>query len=289
VSRVDRRRIVVIFHEQQNTAFVESHYAVCHLARFWRESGHDVVYAFGAARMVPADLAILHVDLSVVPDAYLRLAERYPVAINGGVADIRKSAISANLLRRGDAYSGRVIVKSDLNFAGLPERFAAGTAGRVVSRVRRLIARRRGARAGIPHFETPSDYRIYDRLADVPDACFAPGIAVEKFVPEMDGAHYCLRIFQFLGDRTSCVRITAADPIVKTDHKLSREPIDPHPAIVALRASLRFDFGKFDYVERDGEAILLDANKTPGHGPTLDTYAEQRLRRQAAGLDAYFA
>lgn len=38
---------------------------------------------------------------------------------------------------------------------------------------------------------------------------------------------------------------------------------EPPPAIRTRREEFRFDFGKFDYVMRDGEAVLFDANKTP--------------------------
>jgi len=31
----------------------------------------------------------------------------------------------------------------------------------------------------------------------------------------------------------------------------------------AMWARLGFDFGKFDYVVRDGQIVLLDANRTP--------------------------
>ena len=35
----------------------------------------------------------------------------------------------------------------------------------------------------------------------------------------------------------------------------------------AERERLGFDYGKFDFVVREGKAILLDANKTPGSPP----------------------
>ena len=36
--------------------------------------------------------------------------------------DISKSKISANILRRDDSHSGPVIIKTDLNSGGLPEK-----------------------------------------------------------------------------------------------------------------------------------------------------------------------
>jgi hypothetical protein len=73
-------------------------------------------------KLAPADILLIHVDLSVVPDEYLEFASRYPIALNKAAKDIRKSLISLNLVRAGDSYSGKVIVKTDLNYGGSPER-----------------------------------------------------------------------------------------------------------------------------------------------------------------------
>ncbi len=282
-----QRRIVVLFHERQTPRFVEAHYAVCHLARFWREAGHRVDYCFGARRFVPADLAVVHVDLSVVPAEYLELASRYPVAVNGAIADIRKSSFSRHLLAPGDAWDGPVIVKSDLNFAGWPEATFAPAQLGVRRRLERFASRALGFRPRPPLFRSAADYRICGRLADVPAAWFVPGVAVEKFLPEIENGRYCLRLYQFLGEESSSIRITAAGPVVKTDEKLSRGPVELHPDILARRRAMRCDYGKFDYVVHDGEAILLDVNKTPGHPPALDDYAEGRLRRLAPGIETF--
>jgi hypothetical protein len=40
---------------------------ITRFADSWREEGFDVRYLFGARRFVPADLVIVHVNLSVVP------------------------------------------------------------------------------------------------------------------------------------------------------------------------------------------------------------------------------
>ena len=70
---------------------------------------------------MPADLVLLHVNLSVVPDEYLELASRYPIVVNGKAKDIRKSTYSTLRVTRDDPYAGPVIVKSNLNYAGVPE------------------------------------------------------------------------------------------------------------------------------------------------------------------------
>jgi len=53
------------------------------------------------------------------------LAER-PAVVNGHLVDLSKRAVSRNLVRPGDAWPGPVIVKSDLNHGGVPERRAFG-------------------------------------------------------------------------------------------------------------------------------------------------------------------
>ncbi|MEZ6002120.1 hypothetical protein [Hyphomonas sp.] len=53
-----------------------------------------------------------------------------------------------------------------------------------------------------------------------------------------------------------------------------------------IREQMGFDYGKFDYVEHDGKAFLLDANKTPSYGHS-DTTDSPRVRSLAEGIEAY--
>ena len=96
-------------------------YLVDNFARFWREDGLEVVYLYGTDWFVPADLVLVHVDLSVVPESYIEFAARYPIVLNGRVRDIGKSAISGYLVHPGDDWDGPVIVKTDLNSGGYAE------------------------------------------------------------------------------------------------------------------------------------------------------------------------
>lgn len=265
-------------------------YGVSYMATYWREAGHDVTLVFGVKQFIPADLAILHVDLSVVPDEYLEFACRYPLVLNGTVKDVRKSTFSRHLLRADDSYDGRVIVKSDLNYAGLPERLLIERRSLFRIRLENVLRSFDSVRnRDRPlRLRTSNDYRIYESLRDVPPICFgSPGIVVEKFLPEVDRGLYCVRLYHFLGDRMTCVRIASKDPIVKLDNMVRRTVVEPHPEIVELRSALKFDYGKFDYVVRDGQAIPLDVNKTPGEGPTVNPESEARLRYRAAGLYSF--
>ena len=270
-----RRTIAILFHEAlRGRSF---NYVINHYADIWRAEGHAVIYLFGANEFVPADLIIVHVDLSVVPEEYLALARQYPLALNGQVRDIRKSTYSQLLVRTGERYDGPVIVKSDLNYAGVPERILGA-----------LPAPRDSP---TPVFRSPMDYQVYDHIQTVPPALLAaPDIVVEKFVPEMDGPLYCVRSLQFFGDRLTCVRLASPHPIVNYSTQVRVERVDPDPAIVTLRQAMHFDHGKFDYVVHDGQPLLLDANKTTGSGTVQATPGILASRRyRAAGIYSYFA
>jgi len=71
--------------------------------------------------------------------ACLGAVARYAVVVNGATADIRERRVSRQLVRRGDGFSGPVLVKSELSCAGAPERRLeqrAAAAGRPVARLR---------------------------------------------------------------------------------------------------------------------------------------------------------
>jgi hypothetical protein len=284
------RRLVVLFHARDEDRNLAS-YTVYHLAPFWREAGHDVRFLFGTRARPPADLCFVHVDLSVVPDDYLEFAAGYPASVNARVKDIRKSTFSQNLVAPGDPWPGPVIVKSDLNSAGRPERLIRES-GRIlrrefVQRTLRSWERLTGLR---PPFMTTRDYQIYDRLADVPRRLFRDRrIVVEKFLPEMDNGHYHTRIYQFLGDRSVSSRLVSTHPIVNVSSTIRVEEIAVHPDILAWRERLGLDYGKLDYVEVDGRAVLLDVNKTTGTVRAERSEDLQITRRhRAAGIESFF-
>jgi hypothetical protein len=282
-------RIAVLFHAGERHTDPAA-YVVHHLARYWREDGHEVDYLYGTRRFRPADLLLVHVNLSVVPAEYLRFAARYPRALNAGIADIRKTTISRYLVRPGDGWRGPVIVKSDLNYGGQPEERLGENWMEQRFPLWRRLARRAARLAGRPDLPGGwEDYEIYDRIEDVPPARLrSRHFVVERFRPEREQGLYHLRIYLFLGDRHSCSRLASEDPIVKAQNSVRVEPVEPHPAVVAWRESLGMDYGKLDYVVEGGEAVLLDANKTIGASPRMANADLAAVRRHLAeGLYAY--
>ena len=287
-----RRHIAILWHERDRHRDL-ARYAITHLAECWRADGHHVRSIFGTERFEAADIVVVHVDVSVVPARYLEFAARFPIALNGRVQDIRRTRFSRILVRRDEAYVGPVIVKSNANHAGAPERVRSSLALATLRwRLRRRLATfHHRPPDAVPIFATPLDYRIFDSAAQVPEAWFDNReLVVERFLPERVGEHYAVRNYQFLGDRWTCSRMLAADPIVNAYTQIGTEPVDVHPEIEALRQELGFDYGKFDYVMHDGRPVLLDANKTTGAAGlpfTPELLAARRYR--AEGLYSFFA
>ena len=98
--------VVILVHKHDT--FDDFSYFLHEIAEIWREKGLCVNVLHGPRPRVDADQAILHVDLTVVPDDYLTFVRPYPVVINGSVTDISKRLISGNLVCRGDGYQGPV-------------------------------------------------------------------------------------------------------------------------------------------------------------------------------------
>lgn len=114
------KKIAILVHETTGPADLKT-YRLFRCASIWQAMGFDVEVVRGPQRPQRADLLIPQVDLSVLPGDYRTILDAFPVVMNRRVLDIRKSAFSPNLLRRGDSYPGPVIVKTDANFGGIPE------------------------------------------------------------------------------------------------------------------------------------------------------------------------
>jgi hypothetical protein len=267
--------IVILEHALQR--HVDLPYMVKLFAGRWRERGHTVVVHHGAENPPPGDLAILHIDLTVVPKEYRALVACYPRVINGSVFDVSKSRISRDLVRPHTIWRGPVIVKTEANFGGKPEQLF------------RSIAAEKGERSNIPAGPVAEGYPIYDSMSAVPDMVWrTPGLIVEKFLPERDERGYYVRVWVFFGDRERSARWRAAAPIVKAGNLIERDAVDVPEEIRARRAELGFDFGKFDYVLHGERWVLLDVNRTPSAptGPALNPQVKAGLSALADGVEA---
>jgi hypothetical protein len=253
-------RIAVIHHANQTGNW----YLIGDFSRAFQAAGHQVVHLRGPYRRGEADVALLHVDLSVVPSEYLALAAHYPVLLNGGIPDIRKRTVSQARLLPTDAYDGPVIVKTDLNHGGVPERLLHAPPGREPRFVRGAI-----------------DYPIFPSLEAVPAAFrHNPALVIERFLPEREGASYCLRQAFFLGDRHLSWRVRSDQPIIRGDNIKEDAEIPTPPALLHYRMEIGLDYGKIDFVEHGGRIVVLDVNKTIGGAGT----APETVARLAPGI-----
>jgi hypothetical protein len=253
------KKVAVLTH--RNDKFESRSYFLALLLDCWKAAGVDVVVLRGTDQYVPADVLILHVDLTVTPEAYITFSRRYPLVINGSVLDISKRRISSHIIGQDDPYAGPVIVKTDLNCGGKQERRLENRtpfhqlAGKIMKRFT-------WAQSGNL---TSSEYRIFPDSHSVPHRVWGnQRLVVEKFLPERDGAYYCTRHWLFFGDEGLNYRVFSHEPIVKAGNAIRSERGFPVPEpLRALRAQLGFDYGKFDYTMVNGEVILYDANRTP--------------------------
>ena len=262
-------RIAILLHRYDSLQ--EFSYFLTAIAEIWKEQGFEVVYLHGPTPGIRADLAICHVNLTVVPPDYLGYLRQFPKTLNGRVADISKRIVSKHLLEPNADWQGPVFVKSNLNSKG--------------SREERLIRAR-----VLPGTIRPiQDYQVYERLSEVPDEVWGNrDLVVEKFLPERQDDLYCLRTWMFLGDRETNSICFSKEPIVKAGNVIRREPLGDVPDdLRQWREELAFDFGKFDYAVSDGKTVLYDANRTPTLPNLKDDSILPRLRHLAEGIHRF--
>ena len=211
-------KIVVLTHATDD--FDRRAFLLRRIVDTWRASGHEVSVAAGTRGVPSADVAILHIDLSVIPQDYLDVASRFARVLNGRVTDIRKRTFSRHIVHRDDGWDGPVIVKTDLNSGGIPEVRAiqkARQAGETTDpTLRRITANN-------------APYPLLASAAAVPAVVWDnPGLVVERFLPERDARGFVTRSWVFLGDEERCTRYVGTQPIVKVGgiiaHDAARYP-----------------------------------------------------------------
>lgn len=259
-----KKRIVILFHELQYDR--SSNYMIDELAELWRGEGLEVIELYGIDRFVPADIVILHIDLSVVPPEYLEFTRQYPVALNTGLTDIRKETISLHLLKPGDPYVGPVIVKSNLNYAGAPERkLKEAELRQPAFWLKRLQYRIFPFLKKSPVFQSNLEYQIFDRIEAVPGALLNnPDVVVEKFFHCRYEELYCIHNLYVLGNLRTGTRLLGHHPIVNGRTYQRIDYVDPDSEVLEQLADVHLDYGKIDYVFHEGKVVIIDINKTVG-------------------------
>lgn len=220
----------------------------------------------------------MHVNLTKVAAHHIPATPDQHPLLNRHVLDISKSSFSTLRLQPESAWKGPVIVKSDLNYFGNPEK-TRHREGRL-EQVQRLLARKSWKLA---HRLPSNDYPVLADINKVPGWVWRrQDLIVERFLPERIGDSYSIRGWLFFGERGYAYRLYSRSPVVKAGNITHFDILDDVPEeLHSFRRQHGFDFGKFDYVEVEGRAVLLDLNKTP---TTVAKSDSPRLRDLAEGL-----
>lgn len=245
------------------------------LAEIWREQGHKITA--GPVKRLEADIGILHMDRTRIAEAWLPENPRSIPLLNSCLCDISKRRISRNLLRRDSGYQGPVMIKTNANYFGWPER--ASTSSKTMMRFYAMLMSKNISWRWTRLF-LPGSYTVLGAMDQVPAWVWRrDDLVVEKFLPEKDGDEFTLRTWLFFGPREYGVKMFSRNPVVKATGITRYEYIDDVPdSLRDARRELGIDFGKCDYVMVNGEAVLLDVNKTPslttanpssGHSPNM--------------------
>ena len=258
---------------------LKPNYLLGYLAELWEEAGCRITY--GPIRTLDADIGIMHIDETWVSEEILPSNPRNLPLLNADVLNISKSFISANLVKQGSDYAGPVIIKTDANYFGLPE-----LKQKKRWSLKRLL-RNKKAPAHLWRLfrELPQkSYPILDSVTAVPNWVWKRNdLVVEKFLPERVNGQFVLRLWIFLGEADYGAKVFSNEPVVKTGNMTHYEYLDEVPdSLREIRKKLNMDFGKFDYVMVDGEALLLDVNKTPSI--SAQRTPNSRARRLKDGL-----
>lgn len=272
-------RIVVLTHEFDE--FWKDGYLLASLCREWESRGASIQVAKGGKDAPAGDVAILHPNITRVPDDLQEALQKYPRVVNGAALDISKRGYSDLVLSRSTAhYPGRVIIKTDANFGGFPE-LKHGTR-------REELTQDQVAKWTWRDTRCLQKYPVLPNARAVPpDVWENPNLIVERFAPERtDEGDYALRIWIFLGSQSIHYRCLSKEPVIKSQNTYAREQLDPDavPALLrSKREALGFDYGKFDYVVVRGRVVLLDANRTPGYPTQYPTNEARQARIRALG------
>lgn len=273
-------RLVVIHHDLTDLARQDRH-LVHRLTPYWQARGVEVIHVAGTRSLPPADVALLHVDLSVVPRRFSEAAATYPLALNARLNDIRKSRLPgrSHVVRNARETNGPVMVKTDFNCAAVPEHELWKRGTRVLPWRERLALYRTGRRA------LATDYALHADAREIPSGLWRDRRhVVERFLPEMDGPHYVLRWAFFLGSSVMGLIGRGAEPVVRASATV--RPVEPmpevHPEVLRYREMIGLDYGKIDYVIHEGRPVILDVNKTIG-GTTSSNPNLDRLSSTLAG------
>ena len=289
------RPIVILLHHR-DMRFESSGYLLHRLTQYWQAQGTRVRFLRGRRWGVRAEVVLPHLDLTVRPAAYQAYLDRFPCVLNRSLTSIAKSAFSRQLLRADDPYTGPVIIKTDRNYAGVPEQILAQPRPfrwLDPTTIMDMVQRR------LPGYRTPviesdplryHNYAIYPNLRAVPPEVFQdPAWVVEEYLPEcVDGLYY-LRFTYVLGLRHITLEIHSDQPIAKGANSLACREVETPAEILDRARALGMDFGKLDHARHEGRLVLYDINPTPSSRTFFNHFGvyDRVVEQLAPGLEAF--
>ena len=237
-------------------------YVINVLSKVWRDQGYKV--SIGAVDRLIADINLFHVDQTWIKQDQLPKNPDNRMLLNGGVRDISKRSFSELILKRDSNYDGPVIVKTDANSGGEPE--LRSSRWGFLKKGRRKLAKL--ISWTLIHDIPRGRYPIIDSVEQVPEWVWdRKDLIIEKLVTEKEGDYFVSRQWIFFGKREYCEKVFEKHPIVRGQYAVSREwqkdIKDDISNLREIRKRLGIAFGKFDYVIKNGKAVLHDINKTP--------------------------
>ena len=256
---------------------------LAYLCDAWVKAGHQIELMRGIPRAkVEVDVLIPHIDLTVTPPEYLEFMASFPMVVNRRMTDNSKRKVSSDLLNEDDAWPGEVIVKTDRNFGGIPERVIQNVSeGRPLDHE---ISERPWRRVDQL---LPAQYPVFSSIRDVPYGVWRnPNLVVEKFIPEVENGLYCNRVAIVMGDKVLCRRVYAKAKVIKGVKIERTEEVEPPEALAEIRERMGMDYGKIDFVVHPDGVHVFDMNNTPSglNDPEVDAGIGQKL---APGLEAF--
>jgi hypothetical protein len=247
------------------------------MSESWKKWGHSVTA--GPVQSITSGVGIMHIDRTKVSPELIP-ATQLPL-LNGKVLDISKHLFSKLRVFPDDPWNGPVIVKSDLNFFGNPERPSHSLG--YLERAQQQLANRCWKLARLL---PKNNYPILDHVSEVPKWVWKrKDLIVERFIPEKHEDLFSIKGWVFFGDRGYTYQLFSKSPIVKAGSITHYEILDSVPQeLIELRKAYQYDFGKFDYVEVDGRAVVIDMNKTP---TTIAKYDSPLMLDLAEGIYSF--
>lgn len=277
------RRVALIIGEHD--PWETRPYIIKWMLPLWRDMGLEIAINRGPRRVIEADAAILHVDRTIVPRAYLDLARSYPRCVNGACGSISKRLIASGRIRPGDGYAGPVIVKTARNTFGRPDqetaRAATGTLARWWSRRVDSLAKH------APWWVTGrlDRYPVFAGPSAVPWTTWHdPRFVIQRFVTDRIGDEFVVRRWCAFGSRTLSYTSHGRQPYIDGDNVTRREfnEAPPPPEVLAARAAFGADYCKIDYATDQHGTVIFDVNRTTGYAP--EEFGREFARRLAPGL-----